>query len=396
MSELVSPRGDKSQGATPSTLRKVNIRSVLEVMQLTGACSRAELTRKIGVSAPTMSKLLEELLARGLIEEEQRDPSGKGRPSRTYRLTQTDVQVAGAMVGVDYCRLVPAGLDSRLNMEQAVVFETPDNYADLISGFRDGLQALSRELNIKFIGLAVCIPGLVNQEAGKVMLSPNLHFLDGKFPAVDIADGFELKTVILHELQALCLAEKIAGGAKDMDDFAVIEMRHGLGMGVMSQGHFLHGKNGYAGEFGHITVVPDGKLCGCGNRGCLETVANELAFAKIISDKLGEQLDMPQAIEAIKSGRVDASQDIEQFMQYLAIGIAAVINILNPDAVFVNGQIFDLGDEVFDRLKQLVRTRALAPSSEQCNLFRSEATKAQGAVKAINDRLFESVGPALI
>ena len=98
-------------------------------------------------------------------------------------------------------------------------------------------------------------------------MSPNLHLLDGQRLAADLSNEIGLQCIGLQESHALCVGERRYGAARGMNDFAMLDVSTGLGLGIVSGGHLLTGNSGMAGELGHITVVPDGQRCGCGNRG---------------------------------------------------------------------------------------------------------------------------------
>ena len=166
-------------------------------------------------------------------------------------------------------------------------------------------------------------------------------------------------------------------------------------MGVMSGGRLLRGHSGFAGEIGHITVAADGRPCGCGNRGCLETLVSDTALAGRVSRRLGRPVNIDEVIRMVHCGELDADDDCREVIQYLAIGLAAVINIFNPSNLFVHGQIFDADDGLFRRVLDETRRRALAPSFADCRIVRARGSKRQGAVACIIQHLIDSVVPEL-
>jgi N-acetylglucosamine repressor len=138
---------------------------------------------------------------------------------------------------------------------------------------------------------------------------------------------------------------------------------------------------------GHVTVVLDGKRCGCGNRGCLETVATDTALAAAISGRLGRTLTIDEIIPQLQAGRLRAAREIEQVLQYLAVGLAAVINVFNSRKLFIYGRCLDAGPQLFERLLELTRERALAASFADCEIIRARGNKCLGAIAGIIHRL---------
>jgi len=146
---------------------------------------------------------------------------------------------------------------------------------------------------------------------------------------------------------------------------------------MVSAGAYVSGARGFSGEIGHVPMVDGGELCGCGRRGCLETVATDTALLRLASRKHGAPLDMA-GLRSVPG--LDA--ELGQVLDYLARAVAMVVNILNPELVLVNGRLFDLGPDVLGRLRSAVGRYALAPSWEGCELRRATAGRDAGALAA--------------
>jgi N-acetylglucosamine repressor len=185
------------------------------------------------------------------------------------------------------------------------------------------------------------------------------------------------------------------GAARGMDDFAMLDVSTGLGLGIFSGGRLLSGNSGMAGELGHITVERAGFRCGCGNRGCLETVATDSAFAREISQLLGESVGINEAIEAMRSGRAAANDVVERTVDYLAIAVAAVINVFNPSTLFLHGRLLGSDPAIFDRVLKEVKKRTLKPSFADCRILQSQGNKRLGAVAGIIGTLADDLAPSM-
>ena len=157
----------------------------------------------------------------------------------------------------------------------------------------------------------------------------------------------------------------------------------------------LEGHSGLAGELGHITINPDGRLCGCGNRGCLETVATDAALASLISERLGRSLNIDEITRLVRAGEIVADVELRRTCESLSIAIAAGINLFNPATLLVHGKLFDIQDGLFEMTTELVRRRALAPSLQDCHIQRARCTKLQGAVATAVYSLTHALGPTL-
>jgi predicted NBD/HSP70 family sugar kinase len=375
----------------PALVGKLNERQVLRVIQARGPLSRAEVARESGLSPPTVSKAVASLLKAGLLEEADASEPARGRPAPRLRLATTSAQVLGVTIDAGHCTVVSAGLDGELHPTLGSV-HTPATYPELLAALEAKARALMAKPGVTTLGLGICLPGLVDYRKGCGVLSPNVPMTDGRCPAADLAARLGVECVLLQESHALCLAERQYGLGKGLDNFAMLDVGTGVGLGVMSGGRLLTGHSGLAGEIGHITAVADdGRACGCGNRGCLETVASDLALARRASEKLGRAVDVDEVIDLLKAGRVDLADELRAAVRYLAVGVAAVINLFNPATLFIHTRLFEVGPDLFAEVVGLARERALPPSFADCRVVPAKGSKRQGAVAGIIQHLTNAV-----
>jgi N-acetylglucosamine repressor len=380
----------------PAVVGKFNERQVLRLLQTRGPLSRAELTRGSGLSAPTVSKAVASLLRAGLLEEADAPELARGRPAPRYRLANTSAQVLGITIDAGHCEVVAAGLDGALRPDVRIV-PTPATYPALLARLEKAARELTARPGVKTLGLGLSLPGLVDYRTGRGVLSPNVPVTNGHAPAADLAERLGIDCTLLQESHALCLAERHHGLARGVDDFAVFDVSTGIGLGVMLGGRLLRGHSGLAGEIGHITAVPaGGRKCGCGNTGCLETVASDSALAYHAGRKLGRAVNVDEVIELARSRAVDLSEELHAIGGYLAIGVAAVMNLFNPAVVFVHSPLFDIDPGLLNRIAERASERALPPSFAECRLLRAEGSKRQGAVAGIIQKLMDSVAPEVV
>jgi N-acetylglucosamine repressor len=368
-------------------LRQLNQQDVLAALRDHGPLSRADLGRHTGLSAPTVTRTVAALLEANLLEEGDLRRPALGRPGKELRLANRTVTVLGAVVGARECALVAAGLDGQIRPEQVRRFATPAEYDDLIEAFVQQAQALTAGQTTQVLGLGISMPGLLHRREKRTVFSPNLHQTDGRCLGEDLRQRLGLETAILQESHALCLAERAYGAARGVADFAMLDISEGLGVGVVQGGHLVEGHSGLAGELGHITVVLDGKPCGCGNRGCLETVATDTALVTAVAQRLGRPPTLEEIIAGVQAGRIEIDAELDHVLGYLAVGLAAVINVFNPSKLFIYGRFLDARTDLFDRLRELTRRRALAPSMADCEIIRAQGNKQLGAVAGIIHRL---------
>ncbi len=378
----------------PRLLSQMNERSVLRVLQSHGPCSRAEVTRRMGVTAPTVSKAVAALLRCGLLEEFDAAENGRGRPAKQLRLASQTAQVLGLVIDARQCRLVAAGLDGVVQQSSAQRFDTPRSYDDLLDEVQQRVTMLRLRDGVKTLGLGISMPGLIDYRRKQGLLSPNVPITDGHRPSVDLSVRLQLNTVLLQETHALCMAERMYGLARGLDDFAMLDATTGVGLGVFSGGRLLTGNNGLAGELGHVPVEPQGRRCGCGANGCLETVASDSALLHAVSQRLGKPLDMDRLLHDLQRGTLRASRELKRTCEHLAFALATVINVFNPATIFVHSRMLDADETLFSRLVEETGRRAIGPSFDACRLQRAHGSKQQGAIAGIIQYLTDSRVPA--
>jgi predicted NBD/HSP70 family sugar kinase len=380
----------------PALVGKLNERQVLRVIQSRGPLSRAEVARESGLSAPTVSKAVASLLKVGLLEESDAAELARGRPAPRLRLATESAQVLGITIDAGHCEVVSAGLDGALH-DDTLAVPTPATYPELLAALEAACRKVMAKPGVRTLGLGLSLPGLVDYRKGCGVLSPNVPATNGHCPAVDLAERLGIECALLQESHALCLAERHHGLAKGMDDFALLDVGAGVGLGIMSGGRLLKGRSGLAGEIGHITAVAEGgRTCGCGNSGCLETVASDSALAWHASQKLGRAVNQDEVIELAKSGAVDLRAELREVAGFVAVGVAAVINLFNPGTVFIHTPLFEIDASLFETVVEKARGRALPPSFADCRIVRAKGSKRQGAVAGIIQHLTDSVAPELV
>jgi N-acetylglucosamine repressor len=387
-----------ASGSQHVYLAKLNERRVLRVIRDRGSSSRADVVRHSGLSAPTVSKAVASLLKAGFLEELEADPNAPviGRPAAKLRLATESAQVLGVVIDIGRCWVGATGFDGELRDERMYRVETAVTYPDLIESLVKPARELMARPGVRTFGIGVTVPGLIDHRRGLDIFSPNLHVIDGQSPGRDLGARLGLECVMVQDQAALCLAERHFGRARGLDDFAILDVSSGVGMGVMSGGRLVRGHSGFAGEIGHMTVSPEGRPCGCGNRGCLETVASDTALAARVSERLGRPISIEEVIRLVRAGDLDLREECRELIRYLAIGLATVINIFNPSRLFIHGQIFDADEHLFGRVLEETRTRALSPAFADCRIVRAKGSKRQGAVASIIQHLMDSVVPNVL
>ena len=390
----------------PSLLSRMNERQVLRAIQARGPMSRAEVARFSGISAPTASKAVESLLRGGWLEEGDAPELVRGRPARKLHLPGRSAQVLGLVIDAEQCRVVSAGLDGTV-CDESHEFATPATWHDLICEAVVRAERLVARPGVRTLGMGISMPGLIDYRQQRGILSPNVPMTNDHSPADDLSHRLGIDCILVQESHSLCLAERYYGSARGLDNFAMLDATSGVGLGVMSGGQLLTGNRGLAGEVGHITVVANGRPCGCGNQGCLETVACDAAVAWALSRRLDRRVTVVELVESLCASESSGapvsvattgearivSDALDALTEYVAIGVAAVINLFNPSTLFIHSRILAASEPLFSRMVAAARSRALGPSFADCQIVQARGSKRQGAIAAIIEHLLSGLVP---
>lgn len=378
----------------PNLLRHMSNRSVIRVLQQHGPCSRADVTRRLNVTAPTVSKAVAALMQGNFVEEFECKDNAIGRPAKRLRLATQTAQVLGLVLDASECRLVSAGIDGEVHRDSLMRFETPQTYGELISTVTERAQQFLSRKGVTTLGLGISIPGLFDYREQKGLLSPNLPFTNGQSPARDLRNALGCECVILQEAHALCVAERHYGDIQKLEDFAILDVSTGLGLGVVSGGRVITGHKGLAGEIGHIPHDPNGRLCGCGNRGCLETVASDSALAWMISQRIGRDVAIEEVLSLTDANELSPEPELQRVLSRISFALTTVINLFNPSTLFIYGRLFELCEDSFDRLLAETGQYTLAPALADCQIVRTRRSKSQGAIAGVLEHLTDSLVPS--
>jgi len=373
--------------ATRSTAREINRQILLELVREHQPISRADLARRMNLGRGTVTELVNALLAEGEIFEGATALAPRGRRPTLLHIRTRDRFVVA--VDVRFSRtwvMLGDFAGHELGLQS---FETPLGAPELLVPelakrvkrlLDSGVPAGSCQ------GMGVVVPGIVDRRTGRVLAAAQLGWGEYELAsALQAATG--LPVAVENAPLACALAHLWLGGKGDRpDNFVYVTVADGVGVGVVANGQLLRGEDGTAGEFGHIPIEPDGPLCRCGSRGCLEACTSNLAtLARYLgydfSDRAthqrlhDSQFTMENLIARLRSGDGVAKAALEETARYLGIGLAVLVNGLNPGLIYVGGEIAAAWDLVEPILRQAIASRALTRAAGATPITPEPATE---------------------
>ena len=227
-------------------------------------------------------------------------------------------------------------------------------------------------------------PGLVNDEKGMVEYANNLPFKDFPIKAM-LQERLGIKNIsIANDANAAALGEAIAGAAKGSSSSVMITLGTGVGGGVIIGGKLLSGFNFAAGELGHIVIEAGGRQCTCGRCGCWETYSSATALTNMTNEKIeecraagrytkmleAERVNGRTACDAMRAGDEAGKEVYDEYVRYLAIGLANMINIFQPEIISLGGGVSNEGQSLIDALLPIIRKEQYGSSFLRCTQIR--------------------------
>ncbi len=398
------------------SVREKNRSQILQAIKMQEAISRIELAGQIDLNPSTISRAVNDLEEMNLIQEREVGESSGGRRPVLLGINKSAYQIIGVDIGATKIIAVITNIQGeilekyhyRIDYPQGDVVDiSPELVLECLERV---LKKYQRNINKstvtdKIIGIGVGAHGLVDKDRGRVIFAPNFGWRD-IYLQKKIKEKFGYKTIIDNDVRVMALGEYWFGYGQNCDCLICVNAGYGIGSGIILNGRLFRGHRSLAGEIGHTTVAEDGPRCNCGDYGCLETVASGPAIAKMARTRIkrGRESRITQMVDDINISRITSElvfqaarqgddlsrQVLEEAGSYLGIGIANLINIMDPQLVLVGGGVSRAGDFVFASLRQAVSRKTMEDPPPISPVKLGEKTGAIGSTVLILEELFKA------
>ena len=348
------------------TLRRLNRLRVIDALRDEGLISRAEIARRTGLSRSTVSSLVSELQADGLVVERSEPAAAHGdQGGRPPILLSFDAS-AGVAVGIDFdhhhVRVAISDLSSRILVERELELDTDHAAHEGLDAAAELVTELLGEAGVdeaRVIGAGMCLPGPIHRPTGVVGSTAILPGWVGVAAADEMHRRLDLPILVDNDANLAALAEAAFGAGRDAKDLVYLMISSGIGAGLVLNGRLYRGAEGLAGELGHVLVDADGPVCRCGNRGCLETVAGTDALAELLRRSHGDGLDGRAIVRLAREGDLGCRRVIADAGRAIGKAAATLVNVLNPELLIVGGDLSDAGELLLDGVRESLERSAL-------------------------------------
>ena len=331
--------------AVPGLLKRINEREVLRTIRSGAPISRAEISRRAGISKPTVSLALQSLLEGGLVREAERGPDGPGYGAVYFEPVPDAALVLGLDLGARFVRGAVCDLAGAVRARQDVELPAAvvPEAVSAIERLRTSLFAASELDPDRVDGVVVGVPGVVESETGLLRLAENVAGLEGRAFADELQSALGLPVTLENDINLAALGEQWQGVAQGVDDFVFLSIGTGMGAGLVLRGELHRGCHGAAGEIDFALAGLD------------ETVdPSAPQVAELASELAGRQTDARAVFGAARNGDEQAREVVGEIARRIALHLAPIAAVADVELVVLGGGIGANGDLLLDPVSRLL------------------------------------------
>ncbi|PWD50369.1 transcriptional regulator [Serinibacter arcticus] len=344
-----------------TSLREANRASILESVKRYGGLTQVELVGSTGLSAATVSTIVKELTSAGLVEV--KPTSRSGRRAQLVTVARRVGLAAGVQVGHRHLRVALGDFGSDVVADQTLPLPsehrldtTLDRTALLVVDMLERVGATLEEL----VGIAIGIPAPVDTATGLISVRGVLRGWDDTHVAQVMSKRLGKPVWVDNDANLGALAEATLGAGRGYADVLFVRASHGVGAGIVIGGQLHRGFAGTAGEIGHVQIDPQGAICRCGSRGCLDTVVGAEALLAPLVVSHGP-LTLRDVMNRALAGDPGCTRVVADAGEKIGAVLAATCQALNPQVIVVGGELAETGEMLLDPMRRELR-RGMLPN----------------------------------
>lgn len=395
-------------------VREANLSRTLGLIHDKSPISRAAIVRETGLSATTVSSIVNALLESGLVQESGVGQSSGGRPPIMMEFNYSYRYLLGVDMGATHLTIVLMNLAGEVTARCHRRYDVAHNPAGSVEALLtliDNVLAAAGQTVDDVLGIGIAVPAPLEGERLDRPSGVILPHWDGFDLIGALQPSLSLPVSVENDANAGAIAEKWWGRGIQHDNLAYIKLGTGVGSGLITGGEIYRGSGGTAGEIGHTSIDLNGPDCRCGKRGCLESFVGAPALvARVVqlrreamgSDasrgelRAGGDFTEPNTIQAVieaaHAGDRYSRDVLEQAGRHIGIGIANLLNLLNPRLIVIGGELAAAGEFFLEAVRSSVRERAMPKAAQEAEICFSavgDDAIAIGAATIALERAFE-------
>lgn len=353
-----------------SLIKRINRARIMNVIRLCSPIARSQIATKTQLDRKSITNFVNELIEENLVVESGKMENVSGRPYSMLKFV--DNYVAGIYIAPHLARGVLIDFYGNIKAYHEVEYPIYTDLTTICRAVENIYHELSAVQTPNF-GVGISMPGSLNLESGVMEEAVNIPSLSQVNVRETFSSFIEEPLFLEEESRSIALAEKWFGKGRCYDDFVVVEVSAGVGMGIVVDRHLFKGAGQFAGEVGHVVIEPGGAKCSCGNLGCLEAYASETAVVKALSKHSKCSFERLRYFPRNSISDEDYSKVLNDVGFKLGQGLATVVNILCPKTILLSGAVVELfGEDILPVIQNAINQSSVRSNAEQTELFISE------------------------
>lgn len=375
-------------------MARLNRKNVLKIIQEMGPINKAKISKLTGLSVPTVMNISDNFEKQKLIRNVGKGESTGGKRPVMLEFVADAHHIMGIDIGRDRVKMVIMTMDATVKAEHSFSvteekMKEPEDYFDEIGSEAENMLA---KYEHQIMGIGIAMPGILDCERKNVLFSPDFNWKNLRLEEIlmkQIRNRYLNKyledhymVMIENATRSCALGEYIFGAARESEYMLGINLGHGIGGAFIDHGKIVSGMSGSSGEFGHMVMNPNGPVCDCGNRGCLEAISSGNAIAKRMEleinkgknsliTKLTDDINKIEAKDVFTAAKQQDELSvsiIDHAIHTLGIAIANCINLMDPDMIILAGGLTKSSDYFIDALKEVVRQNKMEYSGRNTKI----------------------------
>ncbi|WP_235845583.1 ROK family transcriptional regulator [Neobacillus novalis] len=346
-------------------MKSVNKTTILNKIRLSGSISRADIARETGITPPTVSSIVKELIRENLVMESHLGQSIGGRKPTLLQLKEDGYYVIGLDAGSKTIKGIISDLVGHIHSRVEVEIHPNITKGEFLTSLSAVVEQLLRGFNQhidKILGIGVAMHGVIDRETGTSLSSVNSGLINVPIKQT-LEEKFVLPVLVENNSRAMTLGEYWFGNDESaVKCFAVINIGRGVGSGLIVDNKLIHGAQGVNGEIGHVSISLGGERCSCGNIGCLETFVTGDAIvlsAKRSISNAPENLTAEEVYRLAKQEKQEYIQVLEETGKFIGVGIVNFIHTVNPNKIVLSGGVMKSKEFLLPSIQQAISERVL-------------------------------------
>lgn len=338
------------------TIKELNQKKIIQMLYRKNQLTKQVIAQNLKISIPTVISNVRELIERGFLDEIGVAESSGGRKPVIVRFLPDARYSFGVLITKEQVRIILTNLKFDIMAEKFFdITDEVNKFNDIIEEIRKEIDNIISANNIpreKILGVGFSLPGTVNEEKLLLKNAPNLKLKDICFK--EFEQDFQIPIFIENEANAAAYAEAFINFNYIKNSLVFISITEGIGTGIIISDNVYRGYNKRAGEFGHMTIVKDGKQCNCGRKGCWELYASR----KALIDEYRKTFNIKDKTlkDFLEMTKIDsrAKEILNNYLEFLAEGIRNIILILDPQCIIIEGELSNYKNLIEDDLKNKI------------------------------------------